>query len=102
MDLIWGKIKIYIYAGFAFFIALLGGYAAYQKQRSENLKEKLDKKENNLKVSEAQIKSKDEVRKEDSVQSNNIETSEKDKSESNSEINDILSRSEKENIEVKL
>lgn len=98
----WTNVKTYLYSAVAFLIAMLSGYAMYQKNKADNLEDDLDTAEKNLKGAEAQGKEKDEARKEEQKQNDNVKESEKEKAESSTKIDDILDRSETEDVHINL
>lgn len=100
--MLWTQIKTYLYAAVTFLIAMLGGYALYQKEQAEDAEEALAQKERELEGAKAKTEEKERARKEEQNQNVNVIESEKEKAETSGKIDDDLDQSETVDVETKL
>ena len=81
---------------------MLGGYALYQKEQNNNLRDDIKDVENNLETSEKQAEGIENAREEELKQNENVILSEAEKARSSDKIDDILELSETQDVPVKL
>ena len=100
--MLWTSVKGYLYSAVAFLMAMIAGYAVYQKEQNEDLKEEIKDVEHNLETSDKKGKEIEGARIEEQNQNENIIVSEVEKSKSGDKVDGILDLSETEDVPVKL
>jgi len=98
----FNNIKMYIYGAVAFIISALGVWVKVLSEQKKSLKKDLSSKERELQQTKTRSSELEEVRSVEEEQVEITERGEIEKELANSQVNDILEKSDERDIKVEL